>query len=293
MVNQRLFNYIKSELSRGVSPEKIIEELVAQGWDEEDVDNAINLAVKQRKSERLVNIAKTGGIVMGTASLIITVIFAIFIIILFSFLMFFGFPWYFGAIFILFALFLIVTEVVRIKRISSVKSEPQIEEGEINDEDWDDEIWDDEIIDYVAGIMRTMGSGTHSARGYEFLGAGKVITSENAMIFTDKRILFITAPVPGAETMVSGVDIPMWEWLLDKNGIESEVEEMVNSMTIEEIAASNPKNFWINYDEIARVKFGKHSQNIKIIKKDGKKLKYAIRDKDDFEKVKSLLSQYS
>ena len=152
----------------------------------------------------------------------------------------------------------------------------------------------EKIIDYIAGIMRA-GFGV---RGYEVLGVGKVITSENAMLFTSKGILFITVPLPGAETMVSGVDIPMWQWLLAKKDIESKTKEMISSMSAERILKSNPKNYYVSYEEIKAVKFGWKflffsSTTISITRNDGKTLKYTIRDKQDFERAKVILKRFS
>lgn len=148
----------------------------------------------------------------------------------------------------------------------------------------------EKIIDYIAGIMKVGGSGI---RGYEVLGAGKVITSENAMIITDKRILFITVPMPGAETIVAGFDIPAWQWLAAKKDIESKTKEMINSKSLEDILRSNSKNFYVGYNEIEKVKFGRFSRVIEIIKIDKKKLKYMIRDKNDFEKLKLIFQDSS
>src|SRR3989344_7477901 len=128
----------------------------------------------------------------------------------------------------------------------------------------------EKILDYIAGIMK-IGFGI---RGFEILGVGKIITSENSMIITDKRIIFVTVPLPGAEITISGVDIPMWQWLIAKKDIENKLKEMINSMSVKEIISSNSKNFYIDYGEIEKIKFGKFSRNIEIIKHNRKRLKY-------------------
>lgn len=48
MANQKLVNYIKSELSRGVSLEQIKEVLISVGWSDYDVNEAVNLATQQK-----------------------------------------------------------------------------------------------------------------------------------------------------------------------------------------------------------------------------------------------------
>ena len=146
----------------------------------------------------------------------------------------------------------------------------------------------EKVIDYIAGIMRT-GFGL---RGSAVLGVGEVQTSENAMIITDKRVLFITAPIPGAEKIIASTDIPMWQWLAARKDIDNKTREMISSMSVEDIANSNPKNFWVEYSEIEKIDFGRLSRSIEIIKRDSKKLKYSIRDKADFEKAKTILKKF-
>lgn len=48
MVDQRLVNYITSELSRGIALEQIIKVLIAQGWSSSDINEAVDLARQQR-----------------------------------------------------------------------------------------------------------------------------------------------------------------------------------------------------------------------------------------------------
>lgn len=48
MVDQRLINYIKSELSRGIPLQQIKQTLLAHGWPDYEIDEAINLATQQR-----------------------------------------------------------------------------------------------------------------------------------------------------------------------------------------------------------------------------------------------------
>jgi len=48
MVDQRLVNYIKSEISKGTSLEQIKQRLLSRGWSEYDINEALSLAMQQR-----------------------------------------------------------------------------------------------------------------------------------------------------------------------------------------------------------------------------------------------------
>jgi len=48
MVDQRLVDYIKFELSRGTSLQQIKQDLLSQGWSDYDVDEAVSLATQRR-----------------------------------------------------------------------------------------------------------------------------------------------------------------------------------------------------------------------------------------------------
>ncbi|RLJ08231.1 MAG: hypothetical protein DRP12_00975 [Candidatus Aenigmatarchaeota archaeon] len=293
MVDQRLVNYIRARLSRGDSLEQIKYDLISKGWSEEEIKQAVNLLLPREQISRAKTIARIAKIGAVTSS-IFGLIRSIFLIIVMSIVLFFlflsGLPGFIiipFIAFIIFAIFFFVLEIVRTKRITSVKIaeinfHPAYEQANVV-------YAGEEIIDYIAGIMR---SG-RSLYGYEVLGVGKVLAPENAMIITNKRIIFIVVPLPGAEKIIGGTIIPMWQWLLAKKDIESKLKEMISTMPIENIIRSHPKNFWIDYGKIKEIKFGRFSKTIKIIRHDGEKLKYAIREKKDFEKAKAILQKFS
>lgn len=144
----------------------------------------------------------------------------------------------------------------------------------------------EKIIGYTAGIMRSGGFGM---RGYEFLGRGKVDASHraNAMIITDRRILFIMVPLPGAGQMIEGADISMWQWLAARKDIENKLKEMLDNMSAQRILDSDQSNFALNFFDVREVKIRKFFGAVKFITKENKKYQYSIRDKKDLEKLKT------
>ena len=232
---------------------------------------------------KIAKTAKDIALFFNATTLPKTIIEIIFTIIFFGILIYLGLPWYIGITFMILISAILSLGIIITKRILSAKlSNPTPKKSVIA-------YPNEKIITYIAGIMRT-GFGI---RGKSILGVGEIYNSENAMIITNKRILLITVPVPGAETTIEGIDIPMWQWLLAKKDIKNKTKEMIKSMSIADILRSNRKNFFIDYNDIKTIKFGNISRSIKIIRKDGKKFEYAIRDKRDFERAKKIFVNFS
>ena len=229
-------------------------------------------------------ITKEGATASSQAGLLKTIEIAGIIIILFIFLILVGLPWYIGVIFIAIAIGMVGLGFLKVKRIESIKLQNQVKQTQPIQN-----YQGEKIINSIAGIMRTgVGSGSTSV-----LGVGEVSHPENAMVITNKRILLIFVPIAGADKIIDGADINVWQWLLAKKDIENKLRNMLNSMAIVDILRSDRRNFSIDYNNIERVKFGNISKSIEIITKDGKKFKYSIRDKKDFEKAKTLFQNFT
>ncbi len=147
---------------------------------------------------------------------------------------------------------------------------------------------DEKVIGYIAGIMNAGGVFTE----YSVLGKGEVFHPENAMIVTDKRVLFVLVPLPGAGQVIEDTNISLWQLMLAKKDIENKLKEMLSSMTLNQIMQSSPKNHFINLEDIKQVKISWLLKNLIIITKSNKKYKYSIRDKEDREKAKKLLQNF-
>jgi hypothetical protein len=289
-MNKSLYERIKTEVSKGVPLEQIRQGLSESGWSDSDINGALGSPGSSTESTRAGKIArmtKTGGKIWATRQLIGAIPLAVILgLFAFVFLYLAHLIWWGMACAVLAAGFL-AAGIIRLKRISTVDIGPPSSKAEkaINIKIDRSE----KVIGHIAGIMR---SGWAS-RSYEFYGTGQVKTSENAMVITDRRILFITVPLPGADKIVAGTSIPSLQWLIAKKDIEDKLEEMISSMSLEDIFQTNPRNFSINLNEIKKVQIGRHSQALKFVTQDNKKYSYSIRDKEDFIRAKEIFTSYS
>ena len=145
----------------------------------------------------------------------------------------------------------------------------------------------EKVEGFIAGIMPT-GFGLY---GTEFLGVGKVKRTENALIKTNKRVLIITVPMTGSDKIIAGVALPIMQIAFNKKGIENKLKEMLFSLSLEKILEMNPRNFEIGLSEIKEVKINKFFKWITFIA-GGKKYKYGMRSKKDFEKAKEMFNGF-
>jgi hypothetical protein len=289
MENKNLGEYIKTEISKGVSIEKIKQRLSESGFLENEIDRIINsiggTSVTSR-AETIAKLTKTGSTVSSSYGIVRALPFTIIAILLGIFLLYMHVAWYIGALCIFFGVLWMTVQIVRTKRIASVDISSHPLEVKENPKAEIDK--DEKVKDYIAGIMRT----DFKVRSYEVLGAGSVIMSENAMIITDRHILMITVPLPGAEKVVDGTDLSMWQWLAAKKDIESKLKEMISDMPVNEIAQTNPKNYALELTDIKKVGTPRFQQTLAFTTMDNKKYSYSIRDKADYEKAKSIFASY-
>lgn len=122
-------------------------------------------------------------------------------------------------------------------------------------------------------------------RGFEILGRGKNLMPENAMIITNKRVYFVTVPVDGANTMVSGTDIGMWQWILSSNDIKNKINEMLEKGELNNLLNSSDANHFIELGN-SKISSGTNLTQKICFKGSSGKLCYSIRDKSDFIAIK-------
>lgn len=145
----------------------------------------------------------------------------------------------------------------------------------------------EKIIDYIAGIMNAKG-----ATSYSFLGKGKVFHPETAMIITNKRLLLIVIPLPGAGEVIGNTNISLWQLMFAKKDIEAKLKKMISKMTLQQILNSNPKNYSIDISNISKAKISFFTKTLILTTQDNHTYKYSIRDNKDREKIKNLLKQF-
>lgn len=152
---------------------------------------------------------------------------------------------------------------------------------------------EEKVVTTVAGIIGTFAIGAPLIRSKSLLGVGEILHPENSIVVTERHVLFIYVPLSGGDKIVSDVDIGLFDWLLAKKDAESKLNEMLSSMSLEQIYQGHPKNFGISLDNIAKIKFSNWRRNVTFITKDDKKYSYGIRAKEDYTKLKKVFTKYS
>jgi hypothetical protein len=251
----------------------------------------INLG--KSKSEKISKIAKIGSIGFELVDIIKLIFFIVIFSLITWFLISLGVPWYISIFFVVPFLIVFVLKIIGIKRMSSAN----LKSGDIKKENKKIKIYPNEKIrDYIAGIMSVSDDFNLKLRARGVLGVGEVIDSENAMIITDKRIIFITVPLPGADKIIGSVDIPMWQFLLAEEDVESKTKEIVSSLPLKDIISQHSNDFWIDFEQIKKVRIQKSSKIfsglVKFITNENKKYVYALNDKKALEKIERIFKKY-
>lgn len=243
----------------------------------EDVVNQIS---SPDNSRGFTEAAKTVGVVKSIKGLIVAGIWAVIIIPSSIFFMTKGLPKIIGIPAIAVIAGIVIIEAIQLKRAYSVDTRPE------NDNNIEITVDPDEVLEhYIAGIWR-YGSGAGS---YSVLGTGKNRTPENCLLITNKNIWAVTVPLEGAGKIISGTDISMWQWITMREDIEKMLKEMINIMTLEELIKACGAGVLIPKGEIAKFKTSEISNGVTFVMKNRKKFSYSIRNKEDYERAKSML----
>lgn len=144
----------------------------------------------------------------------------------------------------------------------------------------------EKIIGHIAGLAR------NSNRGYSVSGYGKFNKTENALIVTNKRLLFIAVPLLGRGKIVDDVNISMWQFFLMKDEIEKKLKEILSQHSLNEILQLDDNNYQIKFDDIVDVKITTILKTFVVQTTDGKNFSYGFRSTKDFQVIKDLLPQY-
>lgn len=181
-----------------------------------------------------------------------------------------------GVILILIALIrIILVKPAHKKTISEI----QIDPGE-------------KIVDSIGGII-LLGWQRRFKELVPVVGVRKTYTSENALILTNKRVLFITVPIPGVEMATNELYFPDAQWLLVVNEIKEKLKAMIKKQSLKEIANANENNYDLELSEIEKLEFVT-SFFIPFIqfRANGKTYFYAIREKESLEKAKQMFKNF-
>jgi len=202
------------------------------------------------------------------------------------YLMILGLSLYIGLSCIGLFIFMFIIGILRLKKIASVRLDSQALLGTPSVKM--DLLPDEKILASFAGIMRV---GFYLRSTVTFINIPEIKNPENAMIVTNKRVLFVYVPLSGADKMI-GTDVGMWDWILAKKDIESKLNEMVSNYSISEIYNSYPKNFFIDFEDLLKVNFNGFQRRINFFTRDNKKHSYSFRAIEDFDQAKQVFRDY-
>lgn len=192
-----------------------------------------------------------------------------------------GVPGYIGAVMILLAVAIVVLEIISLRRVAAVDldqpyaPEPaflQLEPGE-------------HLVETIPAVMQYGKS-----RGVAVLGTGRVLTPENALLITNRAIWALTVPLPGADKVVSGTDIGMWQWMNAWQDIKEQLQEMLSSLPMEEVLRQGRAKRLMKLEELKAVKTLPFTFALRFIAVDGRKYGYSVRVKEDYQRAKDFFN---
>ena len=195
-----------------------------------------------------------------------------------------GPPWWVPFVFGGFILLAMAGSYVQISRIEkvdlSVKELPKPEAIKITKESPKDE----KVLGSVSGLLNA------ATTGVAVMGVGKMTDTENALIITTHRLMFIEVPVAGGGNIVGKTNYLYQNIYFNKQEIKTKCDEIVKTMNPQQILNSDLLRKELPYDGIKKAEL--KSNLIVLETTDGKKYRYHSSIKEDIDLVKLLLKDY-
>ena len=199
-------------------------------------------------------------------------------------------PFYIPLIFTGFLFILIVSSIIELRRIKGINLVNPLKENnskkslpvKINK--------DEEIILPIFGIMKTSVDLKSALEpfGISFLGKGKVLSPENSLLITNKRLLFIQVPMTGGDNIVGETNYVVNNFFYNKKELLTNGEELLRTQSLPQILSLVKKE--ISYEEIKTVIL---KENKLIIEKtSGEKFGYFFMEKEYLNVIKETLIQF-
>jgi hypothetical protein len=124
--------------------------------------------------------------------------------------------------------------------------------------------------------------------GISFLGKGKVLSPENSLLITNKRLLFIQVPMTGGDNIVGETNYVTNNFFYNKKELLTNGEELLRTQSLPQILQLVKKE--IPYEEIKTVIL---KENKLIIEKtSGEKFGYFFMEKEYLNVIKETLIQF-
>lgn len=146
----------------------------------------------------------------------------------------------------------------------------------------------------VAGIGRTgsfLDKGFSQRMSYWTPESGRRLdpTAQNALLASNKRLYFIFVPMGLSDQTLLGERLQGIELSFGAKYIQAQLDEMLQTMSLEQIYKSHPINFALNLSDVSRIEVKKigmiNSQNISFFDQNGQKLSIFVRNRPDLDKL--------
>lgn len=234
---------------------------------------------KELKADKLAATVQRVGVAGGLFRLVKTLGLAIFLLGLAVFLLYIGLPWYVGAALIVIAAGIVAFDVIVLRRTAAVDLNAPNEPVDQNIEMEAGEV----LVDTIPAVMQY-----GKTRSVAYLGTGKVLIPENALLITNKAIWALTVPLPGVDKVVAGADIGKWQWMSAYQDIIYGLREMIATLPLHEVLKQGRAKRLMGWDEIKGAKTLPFTQAISLTGTDGKAFGYSIRLKEDYQRAKEI-----
>lgn len=208
---------------------------------------------------------------------------AAFLVVLAVAFIYLGVPWYFGAVIILLAVAIVGVEIMSVKRAAAVKLDAR-EEAPSEAASATAELEPGEhLVEVIPAVMQY-----GKTRSVTVMGTGQVLTPENALIVTNKSLWALTVPLAGADKVVAGTDIGKWQFMTAWQNITDKLQEMLNSLPLEEVLKQGRAKRLLKLEELQAVKTIPFTFALSFVTVDGRKYGYSVRVKEDYERAKDF-----
>lgn len=115
-------------------------------------------------------------------------------------------------------------------------------------------------------------------RGFSFLGAGKMYSTENTLLFTDQRLIAGEVPIAGSDKMLADTSYSYTAFFWNRGEIRKNGEELLRTNTFQGILESKPGNRAWLYESIQSFTVDTWRRRLTIVDRAGRKTRYLYMD---------------